>query len=358
MKLAIILGTRPEIIKFSPIIRQCQKQKIDFFILHTNQHYDASLDEVFFRELDLPKAKYNLHVGSQESRGRQVGKMILGIEKVLAQEKPDVVLIQGDTNTVLAGALSASRLNIKIAHVEAGLRSYDFAMPEEMNRIMADNLADYLFPPTKESQKILIKEGFDKKNIFNVGNTVVDAVFENKKLDSVKNNLIGKNLKAVYKKYAILTLHRGANVDNPDVLKNIFSGLSKIDLPLIWPIHPRAKKNIENFKIITPDNIKIVDPPYAYQEFLSAMINTSLIFTDSGGVQEEACILKIPCITLRENTERPETLKVKSNILVGSDPQKIEKAFDKMIKVKKNWQNPFGDGKTAQRIISILKKHV
>lgn len=343
MKIAIILGTRPEIIKLSPVIRECEKRNIPFFIIHSNQHYDQNMDEIFFQELKLPEAKYNLNVGS-DTRENQLKKIKEQSIEILKIEQPNVVIVQGDTNTVLAGAQAAKELNIKIAHVEAGLRSYDMDMPEEINRIETDKISDYLFPPTEKSKSILINEGY--VNVYVTGNTIVDAVYQNKDFINVKDKL-----KEQYNKYAVLTLHRPSNVDNPEHFQNILNKLSRIELPIIWPIHPRAKKNIASLKV--SENIKIVEP-YAYHEFLNAMSGAEIILTDSGGIQEEACILKVPCVTLRKNTERPETLEVGSNILALDN---IKEAVDIMIKKEKNWKNPYGDGTAAKQIIDIINEN-
>ena len=357
IKIAIILGTRPEIIKMSSIIRECQKQKLDYFILHTNQHYSEDLDKIFFQELKLPKPKYNLRVGSGE-QGQQTAKILSGVERVLMKEKPTIVLVQGDVNSVLGGALAGAKLNIKVGHIEAGLRSYFWDMPEEVNRVLTDHCSDLLFAPTKKAKEILIKEGIPRNKIFIAGNTIVDAVYQSLKLANKKSKILEK-LGIKNKEYFLLTLHRQENVDKKERLRNIFKGLEsvykKFNLPLIYPIHPRSKKMIKKFGLKVPIGIKLISP-VGFLDFLRLEINAKLVFTDSGGVQEEACILKVPCVTLRDNTERPETLDVGSNTLVGVNPQKILKGVNKMIKEKRDWKNPFGDGKTAKRILNIIKK--
>ena len=355
MKIAIILGTRPEIIKMSPIIKECLKKKLDFFILHTNQHYSHDLDNIFFEELQLPRPKYNLKVGSG-TQAEQTGKMMIGIEKVLTEERTEVILVEGDTNTVLAGALTAVKLHIKVAHVEAGLRSYFNEMPEEINRLVADHCSDFLFAPTGEAKNNLVKEGILKNKIFVVGNTIVDAIYNNLKLAESKSDILLKlNLKK--KNYFLLTLHRQENVDNKERLCKIFQGIDlihkKSDLIIVFPIHPRTKKRISEFGIEIPTGIKLIEPT-GYLDFLQLEKNTALVLTDSGGVQEETCILGVPCVTLRDNTERSETLKVGSNILAGVEPKIILKSFSKMIYRKKNWKNPFGDGTSAKKIIKII----
>jgi len=355
MKIAIILGTRPEIIKMSPIIQECEKQGLNYFILHTNQHYTENLDRIFFKELNLPQPKYNLNIGSG-THGKQIGKMLIEIEKVLMKEIPDIVLIEGDTNTVLAGALAATKLRIKVGHVEAGLRSYFKEMPEEVNRILTDHCSDFLFVPTKKAKKILLNEGISEEKIFITGNTIVDAVFHNLKLAKKKSEILEK-LRLRKKKYFLITAHRQENVDKKEKLKGILEGLklvyNKFNLPIIYPVHPRTKKRLEEFGLKISKGIKLIES-VGYLDFISLQSCAKLILTDSGGVQEEACILKIPCVTLRENTERPETLEVGGNVLVGTNSKKILEGVDKMIKIKRDWKNPFGKGNTGKIIVKIL----
>ena len=359
MKLSIILGTRPEIIKLSPIIRALEKTNVDWHIIHTNQHYSENMDKIFFKELNLPNPKYNLNIGSG-THGEQTGKMLIKIEKVLLKEKPDVVIVQGDTNTVLAGALVASKLKIDIAHVEAGLRSFDRTMPEEINRVLTDHLSSYLFAPTEIAKNNLLREGIDKEKIFVVGNTIVDATLQNLKI-AEKNIDVKDFLNGIDNNYFLLTLHRAENVDNKNRLKEIIDALFEMieiyKKPIIFPIHPRTKNRLKEFNLFerlkSNKNIEIIEP-VGYLEFLMLEKNAELILTDSGGVQEEACILKVPCITLRDNTERPETVEVGANILVGSDKNKLIEAVEIMLKRDKNWINPYGDGKSGERIVKIL----
>jgi len=358
MRIAIILGTRPEIIKMSPIIRECQKKGINFFILHTNQHYSENLDKIFFEELDLPQPKYNLKVGSG-THAEETGKMLIGIEKVLIKEKPDIVLVEGDTNTVLAGALVAVKLHIKAGHVEAGLRSYFREMPEEINRILADHCSDFLFAPTKKAKDILLSEGIPKKKIFVTGNTIVDAVYQNLELARKKSKILDR-LKLRKENYFLVTAHRQENVDKKERLKEILEGIAliykKFNLPIIYPIHPRTQKMIKKFNLKIPQGVKLIEP-IGYLDFLQLEANAKLVLTDSGGVQEESCILKVPCVTLRDNTERPETLEVGSNILAGATPKKILRCTSKMLNKKRNWKNPFGNGKAGEKIINIIQKY-
>jgi len=262
MKVCTILGTRPEIIKMSSIIRECQKRKFDFFILHTNQHYSKNLDKIFFEGLELPKPKYNLRVGSG-THAEETGKMLIGIEKILKNEKPDIILIEGDTNTVLAGALAATKLHIKIGHIEAGLRSYFREMPEEINRVLADHCSNLLFAPTKEAKKILINEGIPEKKIFVTGNTIVDAVYQNLKIEKKKFRIL-RELNLEKERYFLVTVHRPENVDDKKRLKGILEGLGLVykefKLPLIYPVHPRTKKMLKRFKLKVSKGINLIEP--------------------------------------------------------------------------------------------------
>jgi len=365
MKIAIILGTRPEIIKMSPVIRECEKQNMDYFILHTGQHYSYNLDKVFFQELELPEPKYNLGVGSG-SHSEETGKMLIGIEKILLKEKPDVVLVEGDTNTVLAGALAASKLHIKLGHVEAGLRSYDRNMPEEINRVLADHVSDYLFAPTEKARNILLGEGIPENKIFVTGNTIVDAVYQNLEIARGKVDILNLNLNLNLNKrnlekeeYFLITAHRQENVDIRERLKGILDGLklvhNEFGLSLIYPIHPRTQKMINEFGLKIPEGMSLIEP-LGFLEFLQLEASAKLVLTDSGGVQEETCILKVPCVTLRDNTERPETIDVGSNVLAGTNQDKISNSVKLMLSKERNWMNPFGDGKSGKRIIEFLKR--
>ncbi|MFZ3170277.1 MAG: UDP-N-acetylglucosamine 2-epimerase (non-hydrolyzing) [Candidatus Methanoperedens sp.] len=354
MTLTIILGTRPEIIKMSPVIRECQRLGLDHFILHTGQHYSYNMDRVFFEELGLPAARYNLEVGSG-AHGEQTGKMLAGIEKVLLKEKPEAVLVQGDTNTVLAGALAAVKLGIKVGHVEAGLRSYDRKMPEEINRVMADHCSDQLFVPTEKCKKTLLVEGIPENRIHVTGNTIVDAVYQNLKLAKEKNTL--EELDIEPEGYFLVTAHRQENVDDPVRFKRLLKGVEEIgkefNIPVVYPIHPRSKKMVKEFGIKTDRNIRFIDP-VEFLDFLNLERGARLVLTDSGGVQEETCILGVPCVTLRDNTERPETIDVGSNMLSGVEPGMMIKCAHRMLEKDKGWINPFGDGRAAQRIVKEI----
>ncbi len=356
MKHCIILGTRPEIIKMSPIIRELQKKNEEFFIIHSNQHYSKEMDAIFFKELKLPKPKYNLGIGSG-THGEMTGRMMAKIEEVLLKEKPNTIIVQGDTNTVMAGALVASKLGITVGHVEAGLRSYDRTMPEEINRIVTDHISDFLFCPTKKQADILLGEGISKKKIFVTGNTIVDAVYECISIAKKKSKILDRhNLKKDV--FILMTSHRPATVDNKRNLKTVIETVgfiaNKYSKKIVFPIHPRTKKMIEKFKINLPDNLLLIDP-IGYLDMLQLQNESFLILTDSGGLQEESCILEKKCIVIRENTERPEAVAVGGCVLVGnSDSGKILNKTEILLKRKVNWKNPFGNGRSSEKIVNIL----
>ena len=343
----------------APLIKYASSRKLNYFIIHTNQHYSRNMDKVFFDELELPHPAYNLNVGSGLA-SKQTGLMLERIETVLLKELPDIVLVEGDTNTVLAGALAASKLGIKTGHVEAGLRSYDRTMPEEINRIVTDHASDFLFCPTEKSRKIALGEGIPAEKLFVTGNTIVDSVFQHIELAKKKSGILEK-LHLGKDGYFLLTAHRPSNVDTKDALHKLLSLLknlySEFKCPIIYPVHPRTKKNLEAFKLKLPDGVRLIEP-VGFLDFLYLEKNAKLIITDSGGVQEEACILKIPCITIRENTERPETVDVGANMLVGLDMEKALLASKKMIAKERNWKNPFGDGSSAEKIMKIIEQHL
>ncbi len=354
MKIAVVLGTRPEIIKMAPVIRELGRRKASFFILHTGQHYSYNLDRVFFEQLGLPQAKYNLEVGSG-SHAEETAKILTGVEKILQKENPDAVLVEGDTNSVLAGALAATKLHIKVGHVEAGLRSYDRQMPEEINRTLTDHCADYLFAPTGKAKAILLGEGIAEGKIFVTGNTIVDAIYQNLEMAGEKGNTLD-TLNSKPKEYFLVTLHRQENVDNQARFASILEGLDKVatsfHLPVIYPIHPRSRKMMSEFHL-EPQNLTLIDP-VDFFAFLQLESNARLILTDSGGVQEEACILKVPCVTLRDNTERPETIEVGANVLAGASSDRILECSKAMLGRENNWLNPFGDGTAGRKIVKIV----
>lgn len=355
MKIAIILGTRPEIIKMASVIRACQEQGLDYYIIHTGQHYSYELDGIFFKELNLPRPDFNIEIGSG-THAEETAKAMMGIEKILMNKKPDIALVHSDTNTTLAGALAASKLHIKIGHVESGLRSRDRAMPEEINRILADHISDFLFTPTEKTRANLLGEGIASEKIFVTGNTIVDAVYQNLEIARDKAKSLNElNLKR--KGYFLVTLHRQENADYPNRFQGILDGLGLIArefaLPVIYPVHPRAEKRIREHGLKIPQGVRLIQP-VGFLDFLKLEENARLVLTDSGGIQEEACILQVPCVTLRDNTERPETLDAGSNILSGSQPDSILNSAKLMLQKPLNWHNPFGDGTAGKQMVKIL----
>ena len=351
-KTAIVVGTRPEIIKLASLIKEYQKRCLPFILIHSNQHYSFNMDEIFFDNLNLPRPDYNLNIGSG-GQAIQTARILEIIEPILIHEKIGVLYVQGDTNTTMPSALAASKLDIKVAHVEAGLRSYDRAMPEEINRIITDHISDFLFVVNNLQKSILLQEGINEKKIHVVGNSVVDT------LHYARDLIIKKKLVHQYdpKSYILITAHRPSNVDTKEglcELINIFASISsKYKLKSVWPIHPRTKKNIKKFRLQIPNELHIIEP-VGYIDFVSLMINAYIIMTDSGGIQEESCILKVPCITMRSNTERPESLEVGANKLVSRDINKVLNAFSYFESRSNDWDNPFGDGKTALKVVDII----
>ncbi|HUL62250.1 MAG TPA: UDP-N-acetylglucosamine 2-epimerase (non-hydrolyzing), partial [Methanocella sp.] len=298
----------------------------------------------------LPLPGHHLDVGSG-SHGHQTGAMLAGLEDLLAKEAPGLVYVQGDTNTVLAGALAAAKLHIPVGHVEAGLRSFDRAMPEEVNRVIADHISDLLFAPTGASRELLLKEGIPADRIFVTGNTVVDAVRENLRL---ADGRALRRLGLAPKAYLLSTLHRQENVDSRDRLAEILRGLGLVSreqgLPVVLPVHPRTRKMLDSFGLALPDGIRLIEP-VGFLDFLAAEAGARLVLTDSGGVQEESCILGVPCVTLRDNTERPETVQAGANVLAGHRSGDILAAARKMLAAEGGWPNPFGDGTAGRQII-------
>ena len=354
----LIFGTRPEIIKLSPIIRFLEKSKHRYFLLHTGQHYSYEMDKLFFEELELPEPKYKLsvHLTPSIGHGHHTGRMLASVEEILQKEKPSVVMVQGDTNSVLAGALVAAKLSgVKVAHVEAGLRSYDRQMPEEINRVIADHLSDYLFAPTTLSKQILLKEGIKPNKIWVTGNTIVDALNQNLKIAQKGHRSLPYGLRKE-EPFFLMTLHRQENVDDKSRFASILEGLGRVirhfKRPLIFPAHPRTVKMIKHFGMSLPEDLRLVEP-VGFLDFLRLEAAAELILTDSGGVQEEACILRVPCVTLRTTTERPETVDAGGNVIAGYEPEKILKAAKRMAAKKRQWKNPFGDGRAAERIVQI-----
>lgn len=355
MRVCLIVGTRPEIIKMTPVIRECESRGLPFFLIHTNQHYSREMDALFFEELGLSQPAYALQVGSG-THGEITGKALIGIEKILSTERPSMVLVQGDTNSALAGALAAVKLHIPVGHIEAGLRSYFRGMPEEINRVLIDHTADVLFAPTPLARTILIQEGISNEKVFLTGNTIVDALRHFEKI-AKERSLILARLNLVPKGYILVTAHREENVDSLERLTGLMRGLllvaSHVGIPLIYPVHPRTRKRMEEFRLVPPEGVRMIDP-IGFFDFLTLETHAKLSITDSGGVQEESCVLGVPCVTMRDNTERPETVEMGANVLAGSDPQTILEKSIAMIRDERHWIQPFGDGTAAKKIISII----
>lgn len=358
MKIINVVGARPNFMKIAPIIRAIKKTKIfNPVLLHTGQHYDQKMSDSFFKDLGIPKPDISLGVGSG-THAEQTAKIMLGFEKILRKEKPNLVLVVGDVNSTLACSIVSAKLNIPVAHVEAGLRSFDRSMPEEINRIVTDSLSDYLFITCEDANQNLLREGVSRDKIFFVGNTMIDTLYKLK-------GRIDKNTywQTVKEPFALLTLHRPSNVDNKENFLKILKGLEKIQeaIKIIFPIHPRTKKNIKrmglNKMIKKMPNLHLLEP-LSYFNFMSLIKHAQVVFTDSGGIQEETTVLGVPCLTLRENTERPVTITQGTNTLVGIDTEKIISTALTVIKNgKKREKIPeLWDGKTAERIVQVFQE--
>ncbi|WP_042697871.1 non-hydrolyzing UDP-N-acetylglucosamine 2-epimerase [Thermococcus sp. PK] len=360
MKPAFVFGTRPEIIKLAPVIRAFERKGIEPLIIHTGQHYDYEMSKIFLEELELHKIDYHLEVGSG-TQAYQTGIAMIKIEEVLMEEKPDVTLVQGDTNTVLAGALASVKLKIPVAHVEAGLRSFDRTMPEEINRILADHASEILFAPTEDAKKNLEREGI-VEGVYVVGNTIVDAVLQNSEIAERKSRIL-ETLGLEPKEYALLTAHRAENTDSEENLKKLVEIIESLPIPVVYPVHPRTEKRLKSFGLWERLEAKehvVLTKPLGYLDFLKLQKNAKFVLTDSGGVQEESIILNVPCLTLRYNTERPETIKAGGNVLVGLEKDRVLCYVDKLLNDEEFYgrmasaKNPFGDGKAGERIVEIL----
>lgn len=351
MKVVSVVGARPQFIKNAPVSRQLRKNAEEILI-HTGQHYDRELSQTFFDELHLREPDYNLGVGSG-SHGYQTAAILKGIEDILLTTTPDMVLVYGDTNSTLAGALAAAKLGIPLAHVEAGLRSFNKTMPEEINRIVADHCSDILFCPTYTAVSNLKKENI-LKGVSLVGDVMYDALLYYRELARKTEILSILNIEP--KKYLLATLHRQSNTDNPDTLKKIVKSLSQIHRTIIFPMHPRTRKALTTHGIVLGENVCGIDP-VGYLEFLNLQCHAEAILTDSGGVQKEAYLLQVPCITLREETEWVETVEDGWNVLVGSNIDYIVKMAHEFRPDKKQRQL-FGDGDASQKIAKILEEYM
>jgi UDP-N-acetylglucosamine 2-epimerase len=348
MKVASIIGARPQFIKMAMLDKQLKNDnEIQEIIIHTGQHYDRNMSENFFNELDIPEPDYNLGVVS-DTHGKQTAMMMERTEKVLLDEKPDWVLVYGDTNSTLAGVLTAAKLNLKTAHIEAGLRSYNRKMPEEINRIIADHISDVLFAPTENAMKILKHEGLEKKSYL-VGDVMYDSALYYIKM--AENNYRLSDI-IPHTQYYLATVHRQENTDDINRLRKIFGVFAMLDLPVVIPVHPRTRKYLKNIRI--NENVKMIDPT-GYLQMLVLIKNAVKVLTDSGGVQKEAYFLQKQCITLRDETEWIETLENGWNYTVGMDDKLIlEKIKQTSTGLQKKY---FGDGNAAVKMVDILKNY-
>ena len=350
--IGIIIGTRPELIKIYPIIDCFKKKKLKYKIIHTGQHYSGKLSKIFIKDFKILKPSYNLKVGSKP-HSEQISNMMIGIEKLIIKNSFKAILIYGDTNSALAGALVASKFRkLKVIHLEAGLRSFDKNMPEELNRRLIDHCSDLLLCPTLISKQNLIRENISKKKIFVVGNTICDAI---------KSKLVKKKMslnKINFKNYIVLTIHREENTLNKHKLEKIIQSVEilskKLNYKVVFPTHPKTKKLLKKIKY--DKNLILSVDPMNYFAFLNLLNHSNLALTDSGGIQEEACILRVPLITIRNSTERPETIKIGCNILSNINENKLLKHSAEILKRKIKWRNPYGDGNASLKSYYIIKK--
>ncbi len=356
--ITLVAGARPNFVKIAPIIKEIKKRKlegvdINYKLVHTGQHYDINMSGDFFDQLNIPKPDINLkaHGGTQ---GQQTANIILGFEKYLSKNPTELVIVVGDVTSTMACAITAQKMGIKVAHIEGGIRSNDWSMPEEINRLITDSISNYFFTTSKTANDNLIFSGHSKEKIFFVGNTMIDSLIEQKKF-FIKPPIWDK-LKLKSQNYLVVTLHRPANVDQQNLLKETINQiiLSSQNIPVIFPMHPRT---FQVFKKLNIDfkNLFIVDP-LSYLEFNYLVKNSKAVITDSGGITEETTVLGIPCMTLRDNTERPETITIGTNELIGTNPKLIKPAMKKLF--SNNWKRgsipELWDGKTSQRIIDII----
>lgn len=354
MKITLVAGARPNFMKIAPLIHAIQNyENIEYRLVHTGQHYDKNLSETFFKELQIPEPAINLNVKSG-SQAQQTAGIMVGFEKEIAENKPDLVVVVGDVTSTMACAIVAKKAHIKVAHIEAGIRSGDLTMPEEINRMVTDSITDYFFTTSETANTNLLKAGVSENQLFFVGNVMIDTLKKN--LSNLKKPSFWEDLNLKEKEYFVLTLHRPSNVDAigsfSDLLKKIVSNSN--ETPIIFPVHPRTQ-NMLNTTNLNFDNLHLV-PPQGYLSFIYLVKNAKAVLTDSGGITEEASVLNVPCITFRDSTERPETCELGTNKLVGNDFKKIDAAFEQLDNNK--WPEyqtiPKWDGKTAERIIAII----
>lgn len=359
MHITYVLGTRPEIIKLASLIQASVREDLPFSIIHTNQHYAERMDRVFFNELELPEPNHHLGIGSL-SHGEQIGRMLTGIERVLLSQRPTVVVVQGDTNSALAGGLAANKLGIPVAHIEAGLRSHDRSMPEEINRVLIDHLSDHLFCPTANQAGYLAAEGMHTDRIHVTGNTIADVTLGYAETALQRSDIL-RRLRLTTEEYGLLTCHRPSNTDDPVHFAGLMDAVANIakvsGFPLVFPIHPRLGED-QRRAAARHRHITLTDP-VGYIDMLALQQNAALILTDSGGIQEEACILRRKCLVLRRTIERPETLENGGCILPANlEASELCSAVRTLLQRPVDWSNPFGDGLAYRRILDILTSTV
>jgi UDP-N-acetylglucosamine 2-epimerase (non-hydrolysing) len=363
LKIINIVGARPNLPKIAPLMREMQRHpEIEPILVHTGQHYDAALSDIFFRQMGIPAPHVNLEVGSG-SHAAQTAEVLKRIEPVLIEHKPNLALVVGDVNSTIAVSLAAAKLGIPVAHVEAGLRSFDRSMPEEINRILTDALADYLFVTEEDAIQHLLKEGRPRETIYLVGNVMIDSLRHF--LPIAERSPIGDDLGLKngvgWQRFGVLTLHRPSNVDSTEKLAELLGAIDSIaaEVPVVFPVHPRTQQRLAQAGIKTHPQLKLI-PPVGYLDFLCLLSKATLVLTDSGGIQEETTALGVPCLTLRENTERPITISEGTNLLIGTDPPKILAAAQQVLrgKGKPGGIPPFWDGHAAERIVDVLLKNL
>ncbi|MEM3727758.1 MAG: UDP-N-acetylglucosamine 2-epimerase (non-hydrolyzing) [Candidatus Bathyarchaeia archaeon] len=358
--LMVVVGTRPEIIKMAPLVRALGKNQIQFTLVHCGQHYDYEMSQKFIEELGLPKPSYTYKVKAY-SQAKQIARIIANMEYMLRKAKPKLVLVEGDTNGVLATALAANKLGIPVGHVEAGLRSFDLRMPEEHNRRLTDHISAYLFAPTETAENNLKRESVWGR-IYVTGNTVIDAVIQHMPIAEKKSKILSE---VRYEKFALATAHRAENVDDPVVLKNFIEAFMEAPIPVVYPVHPRTKKRLKQNKLYVrirkSNNLQIL-PPVGYFDFLVLMKKCEIILTDSGGIQEEATAppIRKPVLVLRISTERPEAVEAGFAKVVGIKKQNILKAIEDALENRKELprESPFGRGDAAEQIVKIIEKEL